>query len=528
MHNVLILVLIAMLTAILMFPSNPLDSLPGRDNGVFLYGGQQILLGNAPYVDFWDHKGPLIYIINALGLFLGQGLRWGVWSLEFVFMLLSAYGIYRLNRDHWGFLGGFVSLCFWGYGVYKAGSYHFQDSNFTETYTILFNVFAILLWVKAGELPGRRHFYVFAGLLGALGFLLRPNNVAIMISLVLVEIVRGVWVKRSREAFKRVLLLLAGVVAILFAAGLWLAVLGAFPDFIDAVFVYNFFYTQSGNLSSADVLAWGLNLFGWMHLAGYLVLLIYFIRNHDIHKFQPPVSAFILLLLIGFPVEMLLTAISGRLYPHYFIPWIPYLGLLAAPAVLVVIPILKDRFESHSMVFLPLLSIVLLLVGNSSETTGYLRKAKTLIFHRAEEVQAEGAVVKYVEANTSPGDLVLVWGNDVWINFLAERGSPTRYVYQYPLFMRGYSNPARANEFLADIQRRPPVLIVGIKDVDQNEIPPLSALLDQTGPFPESNLPVEMGAIFDYINQNYCVQTDLKDAVIYRLTANASSEMPCQ
>ena len=44
-----------------------------RDSGVFIYTGKQVLDGKIPYLDVWDHKGPLLYYINAFGLLLGRG-----------------------------------------------------------------------------------------------------------------------------------------------------------------------------------------------------------------------------------------------------------------------------------------------------------------------------------------------------------------------------------------------------------------------------------------------------------------------
>src|SRR3990172_8300854 len=102
------------LLAVLILPSNPMDRLPGQDNGVFLYGGQQLLAGKTPYVDFWDHKGPLIFYINALGLLIGSGSRWGVWILEFVFLLLTALGLFRISSERLGFLAGCVIIIIFG------------------------------------------------------------------------------------------------------------------------------------------------------------------------------------------------------------------------------------------------------------------------------------------------------------------------------------------------------------------------------------------------------------------------------
>lgn len=93
-----IIIFILFLVAVLMLPSNPVENLPGQDNGVFLYAGQRLLAGDTPYVDFWDHKGPLIFYVNALGLLLGAGSRWGVWLLEYVFLFFAAVGLYEISR----------------------------------------------------------------------------------------------------------------------------------------------------------------------------------------------------------------------------------------------------------------------------------------------------------------------------------------------------------------------------------------------------------------------------------------------
>ena len=61
-----------------------LFSLPAYDSTVFLYMGQRILDGFIPYKDAWDHKPPMIYWINALGLYLGQGSFLGVRLIEFL------------------------------------------------------------------------------------------------------------------------------------------------------------------------------------------------------------------------------------------------------------------------------------------------------------------------------------------------------------------------------------------------------------------------------------------------------------
>lgn len=56
------------------------------------------LSGKIPYRDLFDHKGPLTYVIYALGLLLGNGNNWGVFV---IFALISAGNftlIYKILR----------------------------------------------------------------------------------------------------------------------------------------------------------------------------------------------------------------------------------------------------------------------------------------------------------------------------------------------------------------------------------------------------------------------------------------------
>src|ERR671918_83423 len=78
------------------FPSNPNNmTLPSRDSGVFLYMGWRFLNGDIPYRDIWDHKPPLIYFVDALGIALTPHSLWGVWVLRFLFIFFTLFLIYK-------------------------------------------------------------------------------------------------------------------------------------------------------------------------------------------------------------------------------------------------------------------------------------------------------------------------------------------------------------------------------------------------------------------------------------------------
>jgi hypothetical protein len=53
-----------------------------------------------------------------------------------------------------------------------------------------------------------------------------------------------------------------------------------------------------------------------------------------------------------------------------------------------------------------------------------------------------------------------VWGAQSYYLVAADRDSPTRYAYQYPLYTRGYTNNRIVGEFVHDVRSRPPRIIV--------------------------------------------------------------------
>ncbi|HMX74134.1 MAG TPA: hypothetical protein PKE35_07765, partial [Anaerolineales bacterium] len=124
---------IFLLAALVLDLGNPLFDKPARDGGFFLYAGSQIISGKIPYVDFWDSKGPAIFYINALGLFLGQGSRWGVWGVEFVFVFTWLSILYKTILKQWQHGAAVFGITLAALGLRIVLGY----GNYTEEYALL-------------------------------------------------------------------------------------------------------------------------------------------------------------------------------------------------------------------------------------------------------------------------------------------------------------------------------------------------------------------------------------------------------
>ena len=72
-----------------LFPGN--NRPPAEDSSVFLYIGKRMLEGKLPYRDLFDHKGPILYLIEVSGLRLSPHSTNGVWVLEVLNLLAASY-----------------------------------------------------------------------------------------------------------------------------------------------------------------------------------------------------------------------------------------------------------------------------------------------------------------------------------------------------------------------------------------------------------------------------------------------------
>ena len=67
----------------MMSPLNPFvsNAVPGQDSSVFIYVGNILKRGLMPYKDTFDHKGPLLYLLEYAGLFISENMEYGQLNL---------------------------------------------------------------------------------------------------------------------------------------------------------------------------------------------------------------------------------------------------------------------------------------------------------------------------------------------------------------------------------------------------------------------------------------------------------------
>jgi hypothetical protein len=288
-----------------------------------------------------------------------------------------------------------------------------------------------------------------------------------------------------------------------------------------AGYTYNFFYSDGEGARGGlfTTFTRGLNLLGYPALPALLGYLILFRRVPEtIRERQKTTRDFYLFLLVGVPLEVFLSSLSGRNYSHYYICWTPYIALLSGLMMNYLIsPTINEDLQRRSV---STLSAVILLLGltNLSTLEQYTTTAYRLLFDRPAGVELVHPVARYVRENTDPSDTVLVWGFQPFINLMAQRDSATG-ILSYPVLVESPYSDELNDRFLQDLIEKRPVLIVDMVNPDNDTIPFIDPVMRETQAqrLKRFNPPENLDAVFEYIFANYHVETRINRVMIYRL-----------
>lgn len=499
--------------------SNPALSYPGRDSGIFLYIGSLVLKGKIPYVDAWENKGPLIFYLNALGIWLAGGSRWGIWLIEFTFFCISGYLAYRVIK---GLMGEVPALLGTSIFFTAAGNV-LQGGNYSEEYSLLFSLGALFFFTMSVkdslpskvERPSSGYHEIIIGLTLGFNLLLRPNNISIQAAIAVTYLILTLVSKDWKLLVKRALQILAGMLIVLIPVILYFAANNALTEMINVVIKFNAQYSAGGGVSrifeGALNAANGIGL-AWIGLAatGYALAALRLLKNKNPAL---PQDRFLLVLLNGLPIEAVLSTVSGKNYPHYFIGWAVYVGLLSAYVIYAGLTKFSISADKHAQ-RLVLALIVIACAARFDVLKNYAAALSSGM------TDYRDPVAEYIQRNTAPEDQALVWGFRPIINFAAQRETPVTYL-PYPLSHVDTPLARRwADEFYAQIVANPPVLIVNmIEAADRERIPDLDPEVrkGQKIKWKEVVLAHNYKAVLEFIRQNYVKMDSINGYDVYKL-----------
>lgn len=213
------------------------------DSALFQVVGKLWADGLCPYVDIFDHKGPLLFLAQRIAYAFPQP-RVALYVMESGMVSVSlwlGYALLRLRMGRGASLAGAVlMLAFW-LPLMEYG-------NLCETHNMPWLMLALYLQTRYLDSDAREHPPLYAlvyGLCFGASLMIRPNNgaliAAVTLGITLDLCVRGRWANILRNA----LALVSGVGICVLPFVVYFAARGAMDAFLYATWTFNLLYARS-------------------------------------------------------------------------------------------------------------------------------------------------------------------------------------------------------------------------------------------------------------------------------------------
>lgn len=244
----LILLLIAVFSATFIDYYSPLNNNYSGDFAVFMMFAQSWAMGDIPFVEVFDHKGPFHFVVYLLGVLIGPE-KWGVYIINILWQVVILKLIVSIIRS-------------------------FIQTNYYIEYCLLFVVSVFLLLTGIGftcevvslpfillplyltskfwsrEEPANKHPLLYSFIYGiciAIVFLIRPNNGVVNCGLIIGFIIHMLLRRNFIELFLNGIILLGGFLTIVAPTLLYFYSKGALWAMIDDAYIFNIVYLGGGS-----------------------------------------------------------------------------------------------------------------------------------------------------------------------------------------------------------------------------------------------------------------------------------------
>lgn len=301
--------------------ASPLINNVDYDSSVFFVVGRGMKHGLVPYRDLFDHKGLYLYALNCLAACISEYTSIGIFLVEIIFVVASAYIGYKLfwlfGFDQFAAL--IASFLFVGAIVFHST---YEGGNLIEEYVLTFQVLSFYLMCKDSKDENLEHCpcYMFVhgvcAAVAAFGF--RANMALMWVGFAVIVLVKLIVHQRYKNIMNNLLAGMVGVGVGVLPIVVYGLMTHSLKDMVFSTFTYNLIYAQN----EQGLLHTFLKAFSYHAIAIILVIVsiswvILLVLNVD-----GWLKAEFTMMLV---MSLVAVCLSGSNFGHYFEYLIPFL-----------------------------------------------------------------------------------------------------------------------------------------------------------------------------------------------------------
>ena len=291
------------------------------DNATFIMLGKLFLDGRVPYLEYFDHKGPILIFIEAIGLSLSSNDRTGIFILQIIELSVTLTFFFHAARCLLSTVNSLtvllVALVFFTFTI--------EGGNLSEEHSLPFLSLTLWLTIRFWLSPLNKIKPIHLLLIGVCGgilFWLRLNNMGVVCACTLFIFIVTCKNKDWKAVRNIILYFGVGFFAVTTPIIIYFWIHNAVYDLIYASFIFNLQYvdtSDTGSLFSSHI---GTVIYIFKCWMPFIVLVIGTILYYRKHNDYRVILLSSLLFIIG-----LITTHTGAAYHHYMTLNIPILLL---------------------------------------------------------------------------------------------------------------------------------------------------------------------------------------------------------
>lgn len=217
------------------------------DSGIFQEMGVCLLQGGIPYVNLFEHKGPILFFIQALGLWINP--QWGIMLLQILALACTLVLWYEIallltNKKLVSIIISIVGLLFL--------IAFYQRGNLCEEWSLPFLSLPIYLYIKHDRSTSTKRQAIYnhkdiliTGLSVGILAMIRLNNTAPLIGFVVWHLIRCNQEKEYKRFWADVAILCLSIIFVFASCALFFLIKSgwnAVYEMIYGTFIFNFIY----------------------------------------------------------------------------------------------------------------------------------------------------------------------------------------------------------------------------------------------------------------------------------------------
>lgn len=380
--------------------------LPLLDASIFEYFGYAMSHGQRMYLELFDHKGPVIFLINYLGYSIGASL--GIKILYIASLMIFFYIGYYISRLFTGIRNSFVVLVI-TFIIFES---FFEGGWGLEGYILPCLTYSLYIFLKYFlEDKINKYEIILSGFSFAVVLFTKANMIGIWLIFSLLVTIKLIYQKQFSIFLKYIALFITGSALFIVPLCCFLWFQGSLKEMFYQSVVMNFIYSkESGYLTVMEMIKWYMNQVNVLQLNLMIVIAMIAVWKQYGIKILFYNGAFIFCLVLAL--------ISKRAYLHYLIVLIP----LFIPYISVAI----NKFMNKSS----LLYFLIFTLGLVFIYWGPIHGIKDRVTNRSIDYSVnEKEVADYIHQHTNEQDRIYSHRLNGIIYLYSERLSSTKFFF---------------------------------------------------------------------------------------------------